>query len=108
MAAIVNPKIDIFLLDRIREFIRENHGEIVDVTNGVVINLATFPHQKSVTELVDKENRIWEAKGSATDNWIRLFWFWHKPSLKNSVIVVTHAYLKKQNRPERNKGREEN
>ena len=102
MAPIANPKVEIVVLDKIKTFIKENVVEIKAATLATLDKLTNLPHTRSLTELVDKENRIYEAKVGVTDHWIRIFWFWYKPSGQNSKVVATHAYLKKENKTDPN------
>ncbi len=102
MSPLKNPNVHTIALGKLNEFIMNSTEEIQVETLSIINNLGTLPHTKNLVELVDKENRIYEAKGSTKDFWIRIFWFWDKVKGQNDQIVMTHAYLKKENKTDPN------
>jgi hypothetical protein len=61
------------------------------------------PYDAGFVKIIDKKNRIYEARGSTKDFWIRLFWFYHKiPHQNKSIIVITNGYIKQQNKTDPN------
>ena len=101
MTPIKNNKIEVVPLRKIEKFILDSNEDTKDEVFAILFKLSELPHPRPLRELVDSENRIFEARGETNDVWIRLFWFWHKGLKGRNVIVVVHVYLKKQNRIDR-------
>lgn len=98
MSPFKNTTVFVDLLDKVESFMLTSSEEVRQETAVMIGKLGNLPHEKELRELVDKNNRIFEARGSTKDFWIRGFWFWHKPPEDNSNIVLTHLYLKKENK----------
>jgi phage-related protein len=84
-------------LNRLDVFISTLPQKEQDMVYTLIDELKKLPHTKSLTKKLDDAG-IFEARGATADKWIRLFWFWHKAPGENSRIVITHGYLKDQNK----------
>ncbi len=97
MQKVKNKDIEVLILSGTKKFILDLDPETKLEALAVITLLQTHPPSQSLVKLVDKNNRIFEARGASKDFWIRLFIFYFKPKNDISYIVVTNGYLKKEN-----------
>lgn len=103
MSAALPIKIETETLRKASKFIEDLQQEEKDMAYAMIRALECFPHEDGLVKIVDKRNRIFEARGSTKDFWIRHFWFYHKiPNEGRSKIVITNSCIKKQNKTDPN------
>lgn len=102
MSPFKNASINVVVLAPAKLFIDNLAPEEQQTAFAMIRKLGELPYPPKLVELVDKNNRIFEVKGGTKDFWIRMFWFQSKVKNQNTGIVVTNAYLKKENKTDPN------
>lgn len=96
-------QIEVLTLGKASSFIEDLEEEEKLTSYSMIKLLENPPYELGLIKIVDKTHRIYEARDSTTDFWIRHFWFYHKiPHENRSIIVVTNSCIKKQNKTDPN------
>jgi predicted phosphodiesterase len=102
MSPFKNASINVVILATAKTFIDNLAPEEKLRAFAMIKSLGELPHPSQLVKLIDKSNRIYEVRGATKDFWIRMFWFQHKIQNQGSSIIITHGYLKKENKTDPN------